>query len=179
MSENNTFPVDQNGALDLTTHQKAPIDCSKNSNNTNKTLTTSGKLTESLYEPINSHISNNFKLLEKKRILLTMNDSSSYTSMNLNFNCEYVPRYNILPRSSKGPSCFIPRGSNFDYRKNADVVRYIKGEFLQNLGNSSSSSNRPACFNSSVLSSSKLIKQIGMNDSSHPSSENPFLHWKI
>ena len=84
-----------------------------------------------------------------------MNDRSSCASMNLKSNLEFVPTYNIFPRSSKGPSCFIPRGYNFDYRKNADVVRYTKGEFLQNLGNSSSSSNRPACFNSSLLTSSK------------------------
>ena len=245
MTENNTIPVDQHGALDLTTHRKAPINFSKSMNDTIETLdshcnfgTNSGKFAEDLNRKKDSNMASSSTMLGKRsfptlndgsssyasidsdnvsqtlsnlssstsrqsystydfnllenRGSSTSNDSShtlSMNSMNGGFKTydNFVPTLGNFPyasvnldnaseisnpsQHSKGPNCLIPHGFKLDDVLNSEDATY--GNMLQKLGNFSSSSNSPTCCNSSVLSSSKLLKQSDMNDSFHLPNKNP------
>ena len=173
MSQNHTITVDQHGALDLRTYHEVPIDYKLNKDNKETSESqyeigkTSGKLAEDFNRPVNS---NSSRLLGK-RSFPTLNDgNSSYASMNL----DNASETSNVSQHSKGPNCQIPHGSKLDGIMNAEDATH--GNMLQKLENLSSSSNRPNCFNSSVLSSSKLLKQSDstvLNDSSYSPSKNP------
>ena len=114
-----------------------------------------------------------FNLLKNRGSSSTLNGSShdlsiySRNDASYSMNLDNVSETSNPSQYSKGPSRSIPHGSKLDDIMNTEDATH--GNMLQKLGNSSSSSNSPTCF----ISSSKLIKQIDINDSSHQPSKNP------
>ena len=152
MTQNNTIPVDQHGALDLRTFQKVPIDYTVNKDDKETSESryeiriTSGKLAEDLNRQVNS----SSPRLSRKRSFPTLNDGSfSYASINSD---NVSPTLSNSSSSTIRQSCFIPddfnllenRGSSTPNDSSHDLSMNSMndgcdtyGNFVQTLGNCS------------------------------------------